>query len=206
MPGERELVRLSRSHLDEAAKALALAFHEDPLINFILQREGPEFDRTLWEFFRFTCQIRLDLEWPALAVADGGRIVGAALVSLPEDPTWPPSLQRAQERFRKAISPDADDRLERYSEISGRHRPKEPHHYLGAIGGRPDTQGTGAGGALLNAVSQIASGDSASTGVGLDTENPRNVGLYEHFGYQIIARDKIDGIDIWCMFRPKAGG
>ena len=78
-----------------------------------------------------------------------------------------------------------------FAEISDGHRRKQPHHYLGVIGVRTDAR---------------AARDPSSAGVGLDTENPKNLSLYEDFGYQVLATDKVEDIDSWCMFRPNAGG
>jgi hypothetical protein len=35
----------------------------------------------------------------------------------------------------------------------------------------------------------------------LDTENPRNVPFYEHCGYEVVSRHKMDSVNICCLFR-----
>lgn len=39
-----------------------------------------------------------------------------------------------------------------------------------------------------------------AVGVGLDTENPANVGLYSHLGYRQVGRAQVaEGLAVWCM-------
>lgn len=75
------------------------------------------------------------------------------------------------------------------------------------IGVRRSHGGTGVGRQLLKAVHRLAQDDASSTAVTLATENPRNVALYEHFGYRVIGQASVaDGIETWAMYKAMDRG
>jgi hypothetical protein len=44
--------------------------------------------------------------------------------------------------------------------------------------------------------------DAVSAGVSLTTEDPKNVALYQHFGYEVVAHDLVAGkLETWLFFR-----
>ena len=49
----------------------------------------------------------------------------------------------------------------------------------------------------------MSDADARSTGVGLDTNMPKNVEMYEHFGYEVIASSDVGPVPLWSMFRAK---
>jgi hypothetical protein len=56
---------------------------------------------------------------------------------------------------------------------------------------------------MLDTIHNIVDEDITSMGIGLDTENPDNISLYEHFGYRLVATEKLDDMMIYIMFRPR---
>ncbi len=80
------------------------------------------------------------------------------------------------------------------------HDPAEPHWHIGPIGVRPDMQGRGVGSALLARFLQDADGDG--TPAFLETDVDQNVRLYERFGFRIVDRACILGIETIFMRRP----
>ena len=43
----------------------------------------------------------------------------------------------------------------------------------------------------------------ASSGVTLTTEDPRNLGLYSKFGYQLLGNSRVDQeLESWSFYRP----
>jgi ribosomal protein S18 acetylase RimI-like enzyme len=72
---------------------------------------------------------------------------------------------------------------------------------MATLGVHPDQQGQGHGRALLNTVNGIVDADLDSIGIRLETNNPVNVLFYRHFGYDVVSNERIEPIDIWCMFR-----
>lgn len=79
--------------------------------------------------------------------------------------------------------------------------PRAPHHYLTMIGVRTDAHGRGLGRALLGAVEAAVRHHPSSTGVALDTENPANVGLYQHWGFSVRGGFELAGMTVSCLFR-----
>lgn len=71
-----------------------------------------------------------------------------------------------------------------FMQAAARTHPREqPHWYLAAIGVDPPQRGQGAGAALLR--SRLERCDKAGTAAYLESSNPQNVPLYEHFGFQV---------------------
>lgn len=193
------VIELSRKWLEPASQVMALAFEREPLINYVLATNTPEQRRA---FFIHMCEIRYDMGWPILGYVQDSRLVGVALTSVPGAQEWPASLVRSYMQLGDIIGLDALKRLEAYTQLSNRHRPKEPHVYFGAIGLDPQHRGKGYGGALVEAVQDVSRQHPTSTGVALDTETPARVPYCEGFGYRVIAQDKLGPNDVWVLFRP----
>ncbi|MEE4302061.1 MAG: N-acetyltransferase [Pseudomonadales bacterium] len=64
----------------------------------------------------------------------------------------------------------------------GSHHPQEPHWYLPFIGVDPAAQGRGIGAALMKQA--VARFDADGTVAYLESSNPRNISLYERFGFE----------------------
>jgi ribosomal protein S18 acetylase RimI-like enzyme len=193
--------------LSDAVGVLARAFADDPMVNYMLGVSQVPLEESLNELFLFSCEVRLLLDWPLLGVwGKNDRLVGVAGVTLPGDAQWPKALQDVYENLKVKIGSQAVSRLEAYSQLADTNRPAESHYQLGMIGVDPNYQGKGYGGHLLDTLSAMSESHSESTGVWLDTENPRNVPYYQRFGYKVKAHSTLDGIDIWGMFRPNQKG
>ena len=84
-------------------------------------------------------------------------------------------------------------------------RPKQQHHYLYAIGTRPQHQGKGVGGALIQAGLERV--DSENMPAYLESSKEVNVPFYRKFGFEVIERvvPKNGCPPLWLMWRePKA--
>lgn len=90
-----------------------------------------------------------------------------------------------------------------YMRLTTRHRPKKKHYYLTCLGVAPQFMGNKIGRKMLDTIHNIVDEDTTSIGIGLDTENPDNIALYEHFGYRLVATENLDGMMIYIMFRPR---
>lgn len=202
-----EVTYLDRSHLSDAVGVLARAFTNDPMANYMMRLSKLSLEKSLNELFLFSCEVRLLLDWPLLGVRiDHSQLAGVAGISLPGEIEWPQSLQDVYENLKTKIGPEAVSRLETYSQIADTNRPAEPHYQLGMIGVDPEHQGKGCGGRLLRFVNEMSESHPESTGVWLDTENPRNVPYYQRFGYEVEAHSMLDEIDVWGMFRSNRKG
>lgn len=90
-----------------------------------------------------------------------------------------------------------------YMRLTTRHRPKEKHYYLTCLGVSPEFKGKKIGKKMLDTIHTIVDEDITSIGIGLDTENPDNIALYQHFGYRLVATEKLGDMMIYIMFRPR---
>ena len=197
-----EVIDIPRHRLDEAVEVLAQAFEDDPAMHYLL---GPSFVSYLESrdaLLRFSCLVRLELDWPLIGVEADGSLAGVLGVTMPGDDRWPDSLKQIYEDLGTTTGPTVMQRLEAYSELADSGRPSETHFHVGVVGVRPGVQGRGIGRLLIDAVQAMSEAHAASSGVALDTENPASRAFYERCGYHVTAEDQIEDVTIWSMFRP----
>jgi ribosomal protein S18 acetylase RimI-like enzyme len=197
------ITQVDRAYLHEAIDVLSKAFTNDPMMQYLFESSTATYSRSLYEMFRFSCEVRLLLNWPLLGCWDTQhRLVGVAGLSLPGKAVWPPTLQKVYEGLKACIGINASTLMEKYGSQADTNRPNEPHYQLGMIGIDPHQQGHGYGGMLLQVLHKMSEAHPTSTGIWLDTENPRNLPWYQRFGYQIRALTQLGDVQIWGMFRP----
>jgi ribosomal protein S18 acetylase RimI-like enzyme len=103
---------------------------------------------------------------------------GAALWLPPE---VQPNGDALEKLFRATARPEhLDDILGCFEKMDQSH-PKEPHWYLSMIGVDPIAQGKGLGAELMRYA--LARCDQDGALAYLETANPRNIPLYERFGF-----------------------
>jgi GNAT superfamily N-acetyltransferase len=192
---------LERGQLEDAIEVLSVALEGDPLMHYFFHTQGADYRQNIRDLFRFSCQVRFELGWAVLGIVLDSKLVGVANVTEPEEASWPESLVRRYENLKSAIGTEATGRLERYSEITDSFRPADPHYHVGVGGFLPEAQGKGYGRKLIEEIHALSEAHPTSNGVALDTENPRNVPIYQHLGYEITAETQIDDMVVWCMFR-----
>jgi ribosomal protein S18 acetylase RimI-like enzyme len=199
-----EIVSLSREDLPAAIDLFSHAFATDPMVSYVFDVSLVTQERSLQELFRFSCEVRLLLDWPLLGTLDeNGVLAGVAGFSMLGEVHWPQSLVTVYEELKSCIGPESAARLEEYSHLADLHRPLLPHYQLGMIGVHPRAQGKGHAATLIRRLHQLSDADPVSTGVWLDTANPLNVPIYEHLGYRIVAQEELGPVTVWGMFRPK---
>jgi GNAT superfamily N-acetyltransferase len=194
-----KLQRLTRKEKNEAVEVLASAFHDYPVMRFVLKTKGEEYATQLKALMEFYCEARLEKNRPVLGIREEDSLVAVALVDETSLKPWA-EMQTELLRLKETIGEEAYSRLELYERLSGRGEPAASHHFLGMIAVRPEHQGKGYSRFLMDAVKQMSAEDPQSNGVCLSTEDPENVRLYEHFGYRIIAEIDIEELHSWCMF------
>jgi GNAT superfamily N-acetyltransferase len=85
--------------------------------------------------------------------------------------------------FRDTVKPEhLDDLLATFEKMDQSH-PQEAHWYLSMIGVDPKAQGRGLGAELLRY--SLARCDREHALAYLETANPRNIPLYERFGFEV---------------------
>jgi ribosomal protein S18 acetylase RimI-like enzyme len=195
-----DVVDVTPERLDEAVDVLACAFMNSPLIK-LFYGGGHDYARTVRDAFGITCEARLTLGEYVKGVQINNRLVGVACIATPGEKQWPDELEQKFDDFAHRSGTNCMELLNQYGALTAPHNAAEPHFYLIALGVHPNFQGRGYGRRLLDEVQSLSEAHPTSTGVGLDTEKPSNVSFYEHCGYRVTAKTRLETVDIWCMFR-----
>jgi ribosomal protein S18 acetylase RimI-like enzyme len=176
---------------------LCRAFDRDPVMNWLLRQDGGR-EAAFRRFF--TLSVRMTMPHGLVFISEDAR--GAALWTPPGKwragrlrQLWQgPGLARAigLGRLGKVIPVVAT--------IETQH-PKAPHFYLYELGVVPERHGRGLGSELLR--HGLERCDAAGVGAYLESSSPRNVPLYERFGFQVTRTLNLgpDGPPISLMWR-----
>lgn len=92
------------------------------------------------------------------------------------------------------------ERLHRAMSAMADMAPDGPYWYLDVLACRPERRGTGLGARLLR--HGLSRADAQNATVYLETSDPRNVGMYEHFGFETTAQVTVEGLWLCGMTRP----
>jgi len=193
--------RLSRVHKAEAVEVLAEAFHDYPVMRFVLKDAGAAYEERLRALVGFFCELRLTRDYPLIGVREHGALVAVAGINDPEAGPWPPALQNVWTAAGEVIGAAALERLERFETTAAALEPGDPHYYLGIIGVRPGLQGRGFARILIDELVGMSRAHPRSTGIALTTEQRGNVSIYRRFGFEVVGEADIDEVHTWVMFR-----
>jgi len=192
------------SQVPAAAQMLARAFHDDPLLRYVIsdQHERARMLPSLYErMIRFGM-----LEGEVHATADAPEGVA---IWLPPNAKWSRENIEASgmHEFATLIGNDA---YQRYRDVVSREwqaRLREipgPGWYLFILGVEPRVQRRGLGGALMRPILERA--DIEQVVCYLETENERNVAFYLRQGFDLIVSEEAgaSGVRFWTFSRiPK---
>ncbi len=192
--------RLNRSDKEDVVRVLATAFHEYPVMRYVLKSKGEKYESDLKALIGFFCESRLTREFPLLGIRDNANLVAAAGINEPEHKPQSPELNKVFIDLTNKIGQDAIARYESYEKKSY-PRLEDPHYFLGIIGVLRTHQGKGYAKQIIEEVQQMSETHLSSKGVCLCTEDPPNVPLYEHLGYKVISEADVGYIHTWAMFR-----
>ncbi len=164
--------------LESVVEVLTAAFTGDPLMSWLFPGTAAHVRslRSWWELIMSMQRSGSEL-WlgPDAATAAMWRV---PVFDEPESDT------AAQNRFVEVVSGLVEERtgevLSFFGQIGDAH-PTEPHWYLGAVGTRPDRQGTGGGAVTLAPV--LARCDAEGLPAYLESSNPRNLAFYHRLGF-----------------------
>jgi ribosomal protein S18 acetylase RimI-like enzyme len=197
-----ELIKPDAAQIENIAQLLALAFDNGSGLSQICKAKGKELRRRLHLLFRSRIAMQVAANQPMLGVINDERVIGVAVFQEPGSnfTVWEQIPCLLQVIF--GISPLVAWRIWRNLIILERYHPSEPHYYLTPLGVHPDFQGKGYARTLLEALHARSEAHPLSTGVYLDTGNPRIVSFYERFGYHTTAQLKINNMETFMMFRP----
>jgi len=197
-------VDLGTGWVDDARRVLAAAFATDPTVRYVCDAGSGAFERPLHALYALLVRLQLESGEPRLGVFESERLV--AVCHLLRPTARIPLRLEAMHAIHivRGLGPGALVRGARFARVAARCHPATPHYYVVSIGVDPASQGHGHGGVLLRAVHERSEADPRSAGVALDTQNRRNVALYERFGYRVTREDDVGPLHSWCMFRPNA--
>jgi GNAT superfamily N-acetyltransferase len=192
---------LAADERDAACAVMGAAFADNPSTLANVDGDARRAQRTIEAVTRV---VKLANPFSAALVAErDGTIVGV-LNATPSSHCQP----RAADKLRAAVPlalalRTALPRVMSMAAARARHDPEFDHWHIGPVGVVPTVQGQGAGSALLGAFLQRA--DTEDVPAFLETDVDRNVVLYERFGFKIVDRQTIQGVDTRFMLRaPRA--
>lgn len=199
-----EVQALPPADLPEVIDVMAEAFAQYPLMHHIVGSDGDVAARVRDLVALFVTR-RLRRGGPMFGVRhpETGHLAGAVILTLPGEPAPSGDFVSWHQARWQSLGPEAQARYDHYAALWPSLE-ATPHHHLNMIGLRPDDAGRGWARPLLQHVITMADDDPASSGVTLTTEVPRNVRLYEYFGFRVVGRQTVTaGLETWGFFRPK---
>lgn len=201
-PSAVRIRRATASEIPHLAEVLALAFYDDPSIQWLIPDDSRRMaiGRRSFEFF-----LR-KLWFPQGECYTTDGVVGAAVWERPGE--WQVGIL-TQLRLLPAMTAIYGHflpRLMRAITALESNHPHEPHYYLPFIGVRPDSQGSGVGSALAGPILERCDGERVPAY--LEATTPRNRALYERHGFEVTEEFTLgkDSPPLWRMWRKPTTG
>jgi GNAT superfamily N-acetyltransferase len=179
------------------AEALARAFDDDPVMNFIIPDQARR-RRRLPMLFRVELQY---LHLPLGEVYTTADVSAGALWAPPDQWRTPPSVVlRTLPRLIIALGGRLPLSLRAIGEVERLH-PRESHWYLAVLGTEPAWQGKGVGSALLAPVLQRC--DREGRPAYLESSKESNLAFYRRHGFEVTGTIDLPGGGprVWTMWR-----
>jgi GNAT superfamily N-acetyltransferase len=198
---------LSFDHVVEIVSVLSDAFHDYPVMRYVLGPDvpgaGAPYNVRLHRLVQLFVSGRAYRGEPMMGARDDrGTLVGAATMTLPASPNPSPAFIALRESIWAELGAEARARYDSFGAGAQFFAALPPHHHLNMIGVRRSHQRLGVARELLTAVHALAMADPGSAGVSLTTERAENVPFYERFGYTVIGHTRVSGeLETWGMFR-----
>jgi len=200
IPAARETTVTARlavwADADAVAATLAKAFHDDPLICFLLRDEAKR-PAAMPRLFKLL--FKLGLPHGCCDVTTGYESV--ALWRPPgqwEIPWWQYITNGAD--FLGIFGFGGALNVTSVMDVIEKRHPHEPHYYLQVLGTDPARQGKGYGGVAIRR--QLAVADTAGAPCYLESSKDTNIPIYKSFGFEVTGEIKLpDGPTLWPMWR-----
>ena len=202
------ITELSDDRLVEAVDVLVDAFVDYPVMRYVIGSAGEAYRTRLRRLLEFFTSARfLQDELVTGAVTGDNVVVGVANSTLPGVRRPSLVLGERRETVWRELGDEARTRYEAYGKACEPFAIDRPNYHLSMIGVRRTHVGMGLARRLLDDLHEKSRRDATSCGVTLTTEDPNNVALYHHFGYQVVGHARVtDGLESWGFFRPDAEG
>ncbi|MDX2295509.1 MULTISPECIES: GNAT family N-acetyltransferase [Streptomyces] len=188
---------LAAGEFELAGRIVGLAFADNPSN---LATVGGDREKAIRAMEQGTRIIKLEnSSHHALGAEREGRLVG--LMNAVE---WPHCQMTLGEKLKSApvMMRTIGRNMPRAFKIMSsraKHEPREPHWHLGPLAVHPDEQGRGIGTTLFRAFLDRIDEQGAPAFLQADVD--RNVALYQKFGFEVVSRETILGVDTRFMWR-----
>lgn len=199
-----DVQRLDPTAVPRVLDVLCESFRDYPVMRYVLGPASADYERRLRTLIHLFVMARVFRDEILMGVPAGRvDLQGVALVSRPGGLPPPPEFHELRAEVWNELGTDAEARYADFIAACAPFQVDTPHLHLNMIGVRRAAQGTGVGRDLLEAVHDLSARDPYAHGVSLTTENPRNVPLYRHFGYDVVGRTDVGpGLTTWGFYRP----
>ncbi len=193
--------KLGAEHLPQITDLLTLAFYNDHGARYFIFERGRDFRRQLRAWLAASWPMIKAAGTPVYGITQGDRVLASAVAL----PPWTGFTRRQIYGWLLRVAWGSGVisawRTWRNTRAIQRYLPKEPHYVVALLGVHPSMKSHGLARVLLDEIHRQSDADPYSTGVLLQTENPNNFRMYEHFGYERIRRVRTGPITIHLMFR-----
>ena len=184
------------SDLDPVSEALARAFHDDPVMRYILTRPAKQAKqmKTL-----FAGEMKRALAKGAVYTTDEGPAAGGAIWVEPGKWKLGGLELLTQVPVLLSFGRDTPRSLRVLSKMEKVH-PAEPHWYLAILGTEPAAQGKGIGSGLMQPILDRC--DDEGLPAYLESSKEANIPFYRRHGFEVTGTVEIpDGPTLWSMWR-----
>jgi len=195
-PPDIQVTELAPADVPAAGALLGRAYRDNPLTIALFGNDADLRERI--NGVAFAMRVKA-MKPPALAVKDGGRLVGVCGFDPPGGTPIPSEDRRAMMVAWSEVGPDVGPTLMRMLQEWGRRAPREPHWNLGPVGVAADMQGKGMAKAMLQRFCEMMDAEKAIAF--LETDLAVNARLYEKFGFVTTESAVVEGIETWFMVR-----
>lgn len=195
------VIRVSPDAAAMATDVLCDAFRDYPVMRYVII-DAKQYDEHLRLLIEFFVQARFHRNEPVLGIGHASDLTAVALVTLPGDRASPPALAEHRTRVWNTLGESARHRYEEFGRKCAEFRYPHPHLHLNMIGVRRSYAGRGLSRRLIDEVHELSREHPDARGVSLTTEDPVNVPLYQHLGYDIVGHVNIsETLESWGFFR-----
>lgn len=204
----KNLIRLNKSQIKPAGKMFAKTFQDDPLFTYFIPNASERKNMAPY-IFEFIIRYGV-LYGEVYAISPNLEGVAGWLPSEKAKMTLWGMIRAGFSSFYSLYSKVGKDVISRMrsfdkyvSSIHKRHTPFS-HWLLSFIGVDPMFQGKGYASTLLKAM--FARIDQEHLPCYLETQNEKNVPLYQHYGFKVVEEVIIPGTKTshWAMLREKS--
>ena len=200
-----DVLTLDAPWVPEVVDVIHESFFDYPVMRFVLG-ERDDYGDAVRALVHFFVMARVFRNETLIGVPGDEGLIGAALISRPGGADPDAAFYRLRDEVWAKLGREARDRYTAFGEACAPFQPVEPHLHLNMIGVRRRARGTGLGRKLIEHVHEMSRLDERSVGVTLTTEDPANVPLYQHMGYEIIGHAEVaPELRTWGFFRPDEG-